>query len=120
MGQLQDFRRKTTDDVQRIWDSVNELHETTNMTARHMEDIYDKDVLKLQDFRASAEKKLNKLREDLVSLGEREASTSSSTSLTEDDDKGDSVSLSKRLSTIETSPQPLPPPHATPAPPSLS
>ena len=64
------FKRKTTDDLQRVWDSVNELAEISNVTTKHLEELYDKDLLKLQNFQSYAENMLQRLDEDVdLALG---------------------------------------------------
>jgi len=60
---LLSFRRSSADDLQRLWDSVGELKEATNVTARNVEDLYDKDLLQLQEFRAKAEAQLGRIKQ---------------------------------------------------------
>ncbi len=106
VGQLLEFRRKTADEVQRMWDSVNELQETANVTARHVEDIYDKDVLRLQDFRSSAEGELTKLREEVGTLSSKLSGSgvaAISTSAQSGNKESSSLSsLDSRLSSVES------------------
>ena len=65
MKEMNDFERTANDDFQRVWDNINELHEITNITLKNMEDIYDKDILPLQNFKTSTENEMNKLREEM-------------------------------------------------------
>ena len=65
MREMNEFERVAKDDFQRLWDNVNELHELTNITSKNMEDIYDKDVLPLQNFKTASENEMNKLREEM-------------------------------------------------------
>ena len=51
VAELLGFRRKARDDFQMLWDHVNELQEISNLTTKNMEDIYDKDILSLQNFK---------------------------------------------------------------------
>ncbi len=59
---LVDFQRKSMDDFQILWDHVNELQEVSNLTTKNMEDIYDKDILSLQNFKSTTENEMAKLR----------------------------------------------------------
>ena len=68
MKEMNDFQRVAKDDFQRLWDNVNELQEITNVTTKNMEDIYDKDVVALQDFRTSAEQEVKRLRDQLEAM----------------------------------------------------
>ncbi len=62
------FHRAARDDLQRLWDSVNELFESANVTSRNIEDIYDKDILRLHDFARTARADLDRLRFPLSKL----------------------------------------------------
>ena len=76
--EMNDFQRVAKDDFQRLWDNVNELQEIANVTTKNMEDIYDKDILPLQNFKTATENDMNKLREemdDFLSLKESSSST---------------------------------------------
>lgn len=53
---------------------MNEIQEVSNVTARHLEDIYEKDILKLQNFQSTTENGLSKLREELRQLAENSLS----------------------------------------------
>ena len=77
MKEMNDFQRVAKDDFQRLWDNVNELQEIANVTTKNMEDIYDKDILPLQNFKTATENDMNKLREemdDFLSLKESSSS----------------------------------------------
>ena len=79
MKETNDFQRVAKDDFQRLWDNVNELQEIANVTTKNMEDIYDKDILPLQNFKTATENDMNKLREemdDFLSLKSSEGSGS--------------------------------------------
>ena len=65
MKNINDFERNAEDDFQRIWDNINELQEITNITMKNMEDIYDKDILPLQNFKTSAENDMKKVRTEM-------------------------------------------------------
>ena len=65
MRKMNEFERTAKDDFQRVWDNINELHEVTNITLKNMEDIYDKDILPLQNFKTSTENDMSKLREGM-------------------------------------------------------
>lgn len=65
MKEINNFERSAKDDFQRIWDNLNELQEVTNITQKNMEDIYDKDILPLQNFKTSTENEIKKLRDEL-------------------------------------------------------
>jgi len=62
---LEVLERNFQDDSQRVWDSLNELQELTNITTRNIEDIYDKDILRLQNFQNLVEGDLNKMKHDI-------------------------------------------------------
>lgn len=78
MKEIKSFERTAKDDFQRLWDHVNELQEVTNITSKHMEDIYDKDILPLQNFKALTEAKLTKLKEDVEDYGALKSPSQSS------------------------------------------
>ena len=63
-----EFRRAAEDDLARMWDDVHELQEFANASARQLEDIYDKDVVALQDFRTSTEQEVKRLRDQLEAM----------------------------------------------------
>ena len=60
-------QRKSQDEDQRIWDNVNELQEEMNITKRNIEDIYDKDILRLQNLQNALNGDVRKLKFDLTS-----------------------------------------------------
>ena len=62
---LQVLERSCQDDSQKIWDNLNELQELTNITTRNIEDIYDKDILRLQNFQTVFEGDLHKMKNDI-------------------------------------------------------
>ena len=62
---LQVLQRGSQDDSQRIWDNINELQELTNITTRNIEDIYDKDILRLQNFQNVFEGDLSKMKNEI-------------------------------------------------------
>ena len=62
---VQVIQRKSQDESQRIWDNVNELQEEMNITKRNIEDIYDKDILRLQNLQNSLNGDVRKLKFDL-------------------------------------------------------
>ena len=83
MQKMNEFERGAKDDFQRIWDNVNELQEITNLTSKNIEDIYDKDILPLQNFKTAAENEIKKLREemdDFLSLEHNEQGNGNATS----------------------------------------
>ena len=49
-----------------MWDNVNELQELTNITTRNIEEIYDKDILRLQNFQNLVEGDLKKMKKDIT------------------------------------------------------
>merc|ERR1719273_1503167 len=61
------IQRQCQDDTQRIWDNVNELQEEMNITKRNIEDIYDKDILRLQNLQNALNGDVRKLKFDLNS-----------------------------------------------------
>ena len=62
---FQVIQRKSQDESQRIWDNVNELQEEMNITKRNIEDIYDKDILRLQNLQNALNGDVRKLKFDL-------------------------------------------------------
>ena len=83
----------------RLWDNVNEIQEVSNVTARHLEDIYEKDILKLQNFQSLAQHEIDKLREEVDSLMESVASGGAADGDGPDADQAEDVA--KRLDTLE-------------------
>ena len=69
------MERDFSDDIQNIWDNVNELQELTNITTTNIEDIYDKDILKLQNFQNLMEGELSKLKAEVAAGWERGGET---------------------------------------------
>jgi hypothetical protein len=67
-GTLWKFRREAEDDLSRMKANVIELQESANVTSRHIEDIYDKDVIALQDFRTVAENEMKRIRDDIDAM----------------------------------------------------
>ena len=65
MKEIKQFRRTAKDDFQRLWDHVNELQEITNVTTKNIEEIYDKDILPLQNFKSTSVNDINKVREEM-------------------------------------------------------
>ena len=65
MREIKQFKRTAKDDFQRLWDHVNELQEITNVTTKTIEEIYDKDILPLQNFKAAVENDMKKVREEM-------------------------------------------------------
>ena len=63
---FQVLTRSGQEDAQKVWDNLNELQEITNITTRNIEDIYDKDILKLQNFQNTVKEDLRKMRYDLA------------------------------------------------------
>ena len=63
---FQVIQRKSQDESQRIWDNVNELQEEMNITKRNIEDIYDKDILRLQNLQNALNGDVRKLKFDLT------------------------------------------------------
>lgn len=63
---LYTVKRNSEEDRQRLWDNVNELQEVTNITTRNIEDIYDKDILRLQNFQNLVAGDINKIKLDLT------------------------------------------------------
>ena len=62
---MQVLERSCQDETQKIWDNINELQELTNITTRNIEDIYDKDILRLQNFQTVFEGDLHKIKNDI-------------------------------------------------------
>ena len=47
-------------------DNINELQELTNITTRNIEEIYDKDILRLQNFQNVIEGDVKKIKKDIT------------------------------------------------------
>ena len=60
------LERKSQDDSQRMMDNINELQELTNITTRNIEEIYDKDILRLQNFQNVIEGDVKKIKKDIT------------------------------------------------------
>ena len=60
------LKRKSQDDSQRMMDNINELQELTNITTRNIEEIYDKDILRLQNFQNVIEGDVKKIKKDIT------------------------------------------------------
>ena len=53
------------DEVTKIWDNIHDLQEVSNMTTKNLDEIYDKDILKMQNFQIIVEGELAKLKTEL-------------------------------------------------------
>ena len=59
------LERNSQDEVTKIWDNIHDLHELANLTTKNVEEIYDKDILKMQNFQIIVEGELAKLKTEL-------------------------------------------------------
>ena len=59
------LERNSQDEVTKIWDNIHDLHELANLTTKNVDDIYDKDILKMQNFQIIVEGELTKLKTEL-------------------------------------------------------
>ena len=59
------LERNSQDEVTKIWDNIHDLHELANLTTKNVEEIYDKDILKMQNFQIIVEGELSKLKTEL-------------------------------------------------------
>ena len=70
------LERNSQDEVTKLWDNIHDLHELANLTTKNLDEIYDKDILKTQNFQIIAEGELTKLKTELGNnvriLGETE------------------------------------------------
>ena len=48
------LERDSEDEVTKIWDNIHELQEVSNLTTRNLDEIYDKDILKMQNFQTKS------------------------------------------------------------------
>ena len=61
------LERNSQDEVTKIWDNIHDLHELANLTTKNVDEIYDKDILKMQNFQIIVEGELTKLKTELGS-----------------------------------------------------
>ena len=59
------LERNSQDEVTKIWDNIHDLHELANLTTKNVDEIYDKDILKMQNFQILVEGELTKLKTEL-------------------------------------------------------
>ena len=59
------LERNSQDEVTKIWDNIHDLHELANLTTKNVDEIYDKDILKMQNFQIIVEGELSKLKTEL-------------------------------------------------------
>ena len=59
------LERDSEDEVTKIWDNIHDLHELANLTTKNVDEIYDKDILKMQNFQIIVEGELKKLKTEL-------------------------------------------------------
>ena len=62
------FERNTQEASLRLWDNIHDLQELSNVTSRNLEEIYDKDIIKLQHFQNVAEEQLKRLKSDIDNM----------------------------------------------------
>ena len=59
------FERNSQDEFLKLWDNIHDLQELSNITSRNLEDIYDKDILKLQHFQNFAQEEFKRVKSDI-------------------------------------------------------
>ena len=56
------LERNSQDEASKIWDNIHDLQELSNLTTKNVDEIYDKDILKMQNFQIIVEGELTKLK----------------------------------------------------------
>ena len=59
------MERNSQDEFLKLWDTVHDLQELSNTTSRNLEDIYDKDIHKLQQFENIALEEIKRIKADI-------------------------------------------------------
>lgn len=59
------LERNSQDEASKIWDNIHDLQELSNLTTKNVDEIYDKDILKMQNFQIIVEGELKKLKTEL-------------------------------------------------------
>ena len=59
--------RNSQDETLRIWDNLHDLQELSNVTSKTLEEMYDKDIITLQQFQSVAQEELKRIKKELMS-----------------------------------------------------
>jgi len=62
------LERNSQDEVSKIWDNIHDLQELGNVTTKNVDEIYDKDILKMQNFQITVDGEIKKLKTELGHL----------------------------------------------------
>ena len=61
------MERNSQDETLRIWDNLHDLQELSNVTSKTLEEMYDKDIIILQQFQSVAQEELKRIKKELMS-----------------------------------------------------
>ena len=61
------MERNSQDETLRIWDNLHDLQELSNVTSKTLEEMYDKDIITLQQFQNVAQEELKRIKKELMS-----------------------------------------------------
>ena len=68
ISDLLEFEKEIKTDVHKIWDNVYDMQELGNITSRNIDEMYDKDILILHNFRTETTNQLSKLQNDMETI----------------------------------------------------
>ena len=65
ISNLLKFQSKMKEDVHRLWDNVHDMQEVGNITSKNIEEMYDKDILTLHNFKTKTTNQMVKLHKEM-------------------------------------------------------
>ena len=68
ISDLLEFEKEIKTDVHKLWDNVYDMQELGNITSRYIDEMYDKDILILHNFRTETTNQLSKLQNDMETI----------------------------------------------------
>ena len=68
ISDLLEFEKEIKTDVLKLWDNVYDMQELSNITSRNIDEMYDKDILILHNFRTETTNQLSKLQKDMETI----------------------------------------------------
>ena len=68
ISDLLEFEKEIKTDVVKLWDNMYDMQELSNITSRNIDEMYDKDILILHNFRTETTNQLSKLQKDMETI----------------------------------------------------
>ena len=68
ISNLLEFQKDIRSDLHKLWDNMFDMQEVANITSRNIDEMYDKDILVLHNFRTETTNQLTKLQKDIDTI----------------------------------------------------